>query len=120
MAHTPRVKVTATKRPYTVVLQTVDPPEPVIYINTPLFSTARYAFDTWKAKVKKAVQQYGSAGEWELIIYKHTPQSKLEFFRTNKQGNRKSKKDSFVYSIYYKNSEVIDALSYCSEEVAHW
>lgn len=93
-----------TRKRFTVVLGCCDPPSPVYITSTNSPVRARAIFEALKANEIKE----GGGGEFDLTLYKHTPESRPKVFRTD-EGHHDG---VFIHSVIYEGSEVVDSFTY--------
>lgn len=104
-----RKSVSPTGKAFSVIFSCVDPPAPVDIYNTNSPINARVAFDAIKQGEINETQETGLAGgEWELVLYEHTGQSRVNVMKTEdpEYGGE------YVYCVQYEGSKVVDRYSY--------
>lgn len=97
-----------TKR-YSVIFMCCDPPVPVGDANTNSLARARTIFETTLESERAAIKDSGvSGGEWTLVLYEHTPESRVRVFTADDPdyGGR------FVHSVIYEGSREVSKTSY--------
>jgi hypothetical protein len=90
--------------PYTVVLGAWDPPCPVCIVHTDGLGLARKVYHGWVLEE----MEWGGGGEWELVLYEHTPASQAVVHQTPSGGCD----GELVYNVTYRGSKRLQEFSY--------
>lgn len=107
MTYAIREYVRATRLPFSVVMQCVDPPQPVFYRNFADRKQALGLFERLKANEIKE----GGGGEFSVILYEHTPATTFSYMTTTDETVR-GDQHRFVYALDYACSTVVQSFTY--------